>query len=124
MFYEIGSKIKIMAKIICVLGIIASLIIPVYNVISVHRSAKETYSTDSTYISEMAKDYFQKEYREQIQAHMQPAITSAVIIAIAGVFVTILFSFCLYGFGELIDSANSSRYKLEQLIDLTKKSNH
>ena len=76
MFDNIGGKIKTLAKVICVLGIIASVILAIVMFVAAEEGP---YSTEGTYT------------------------TLGVIFLIGGPLMSRIGSFFTYGFGELIE---------------------
>ena len=85
MFDNIGSKIKGLAKVLCWVGIIASIICGIMMFVA---AAEASWQYESTYI------------------------TLGIVIIIVGSLGSWVGSFVLYGFGELINHANSIDHKL------------
>ena len=91
MFDNIGGKIKGLANTLCWIGIIASIIGGIGMFVA---AANTSWQYQSTYI------------------------TMGVVIITVGSLVSWVGSFMLYGFGELIDRANSIDHKLAALNTL------
>lgn len=85
MFDNIGSKIKGLAKVLCWVGIIASIICGIMMFVA---AAEASWQYESTYI------------------------TLGIVIIVVGPLGSWVGSFVLYGFGELINHANSIDHKL------------
>lgn len=85
MFSNIGRKIKALAKVVCWIGIIGSII----GGISFFVAAGEAYSDGGTYVA------------------------AGFVVIIVGALLSWLGSFFTYGFGELIDRVQSIDEKIK-----------
>ena len=77
MFDNIGGKIKTLAKVVCWLGIIASVIVAIVMFVA----SKENYRTEGTYVG------------------------LGIAFLIGGPLISWISSFMCYGFGELIENS-------------------
>ena len=85
MFNNIGGKIKTLAKVLCIIGIVLSII---WGLITMSTSAIAlSRGNDSEFVIVLA------------------AFLSGIFVAAIGSLLSWIGSFCLYGFGELIDKA-------------------
>ncbi len=86
MFNNIGSKIKKLAKVVCWVSIILSIITGI-----------------SLFIAAASG-----------QADPITAVTSGIVTVVVGVLVSWLGCFLLYGFGELVDNSTRIREMMEK----------
>lgn len=85
MFNNIGGKIKTLAKVLCVIGIVLSII---WGLITMSASAIAlSRGNDSEFVVVIS------------------AFLIGIFVAVIGGLLSWIGSFCLYGFGELIDKA-------------------
>jgi hypothetical protein len=89
MFNNIGGKIKGLAKFLCWLGIILSVIAGVVLIIAA--STKSSYSFDS--------------YGERITLSTGGSIVAGILVIVFGSLFSWIGSFFMYGFGELVENS-------------------
>ncbi len=90
MFDNIGIKIKTLSVVLCIIGIFSSVVIGIYLILNV----------DSTTTA----------VKEQINSNN---VISGMLIIILGSLFSWISSFCLYGFGELIERVINIDEKLK-----------
>ena len=93
MFNNIGGKIKGLAKFICWVGIIASIIFGIIIIASATKSFGGYRYTDTR------------------------TIILGVITIVAGSIISWIGSFVLYGFGELVENSSTIKYELQNRDD-------
>ena len=86
MFHNIGNKIKKLAKIVCWIGIILSII-----------------SGITLFIAAASG-----------QADPVTAVTTGIVTVVLGILVSWIGCFLLYGFGELVDNSTKMREMMEK----------
>ncbi|MBQ6672275.1 MAG: hypothetical protein IKR80_03925 [Spirochaetales bacterium] len=89
MFNNIGGKIKGLAKFMCWLGIILSVIIGVIMIIAA--ASSRSYTFDS--------------YGEKITLSTGGSIVAGILIIVFGSLASWIGSFFMYGFGELVENS-------------------
>jgi len=89
MFNNIGGKIKGLAKFLCWLGIILSVIIGVIMIIAA--ASSRSYTFDS--------------YGEKITLSTGGSIVAGILIIVFGSLASWIGSFFMYGFGELVENS-------------------
>ena len=108
MFSNIGKKIKTLAKIICWLGIIASVIYAI-TIWSAGSQVRETVTwSSSSYYNGMP-------IYETGRSAAPSTFLPGLIVLVIGCLLSWAGSFCLYGFGELIDRTKNIDATLEDL---------
>lgn len=80
MYNDIGKKIKTLAKVIAILGMIATVLLGLLSIIS-----------------------FDNQFRAEEQAEHMDMLVSYIILLILGPLLSWIAGFVLYGFGELVD---------------------
>ncbi len=108
MFSNIGKKIKILAKVICWLGIIASVIYAI-SIWAIGGQVREAATWSSSYYYNGMPIY------ETGRSASPSTFLPGLIVLVVGCLLSWVGSFCLYGFGELIDRAKSIDAALEDL---------
>ncbi len=91
MFKNIGKKIKVLAKVLCWIGIVLSVI----SGIAVMASGNNTVSLNGSY------------------AVVSPVITGLIVIVI-GCLMSWIGSFFAYGFGQLIENSDEIRKNISK----------
>jgi len=89
MFNNIGGKIKGLAKFLCWLGIILSVIIGVIMIIAA--ASSRSYTFDS--------------YGEKITLSTGGSIVAGILVIVFGSLASWIGSFFMYGFGELVENS-------------------
>ena len=89
MFNNIGGKIKGLAKFLCWLGIILSVIIGVIMIIAA--TSSRSYTFDS--------------YGEKITLSTGGSIVAGILVIVFGSLASWIGSFFMYGFGELVENS-------------------
>ena len=89
MFNNIGHKIKGLAKFICWLGIILSVILGVILILSA--STSRSFSIDG--------------YSERVTISAGGSIVAGILVIVFGSLFSWIGSFFMYGFGELVESS-------------------
>ena len=89
MFNNIGGKIKGLAKFMCWLGIILSVIAGVVMIIAA--ASSRSYTFDS--------------YGEKITLSTGGSIVAGILIIVFGSLASWIGSFFMYGFGELVENS-------------------
>lgn len=89
MFNNIGGKIKGLAKFMCWLGIILSVIIGVIMIIAA--ASSRSYTFDS--------------YGEKITLSTGGSIVAGILVIVFGSLASWIGSFFMYGFGELVENS-------------------
>ena len=102
MYKNAGSKIEVAAKIVCLLGIIASIIVAI------------VYYNSSTQYSELYEQLF----GEAVEEKQRVVTVYALLIGLGGSVASWLVGLLFAGFGQLIENSDVTRIKaaLEMLI--------
>ena len=98
MFNNIGGKIKGLAKFLCWLGIILSVIIGVIMIIAA--ASSRSYTFDS--------------YGEKITLSTGGSIVAGILIIVFGSLASWIGSFFMYGFGELVENSKKVADKVSK----------
>ena len=100
MFNNIGRKIKMLAKVLCWFGIIASVIsgiVMVFTGVAVNSTVVRGYGATADELSGTA------------------AVIGGIVMMIVGSLVSWIGSFCMYGFGQLVENSDiRTRVALQQ----------
>ena len=102
MFNNIGRKIKTLAKVLCWLGIIASVISGIAMVLTgvAFNSASVVRGYSATVDAELGG---------------AAAVVGGIVMMVVGSLVSWIGSFCMYGFGQLVENSDiRTRVALQQ----------
>ena len=102
MFNNIGRKIKTLAKVLCWLGIIASVISGIVMVLT-------GVALNSTSVI--------RGYGATVDAELggAAAVVGGIVMMVVGSLVSWIGSFCMYGFGQLVENSDiRTRVALQQ----------
>lgn len=94
MFNNIGRKIKVLSKVLCWLGIIASILFGIVMIIG--GSALNSTTAYSSYY----------DYKSEFELSGMSLVITGIVTMILGSFFSWIGSFCLYGFGQLVDNSD------------------
>ena len=92
MFSNIGGKIKMLAKILCWIGIVLSVIAGALIILTNSEAVKL--------------------YEEVV-----PPLAGGIFVIVVGVLGSWIGSFVLYGFGELVDNSSKQKKLLEKIAN-------
>ena len=109
MFNNIGRKIKTLAVVMCVLGIIASLALAIF-IWSSGSSLSNLFDSGSSY--SYGSYYSSRSARDTVST---ASILIGFVVLIVGCLFSWLGSFFTYGFGQLIEKTEENNYHLNQI---------
>ena len=108
MYNNIGRKIKILARIICIIGIIISIILGLLVL---------------PYI-EYIEYYIKIDSLALIKEKLTESLIECIKIIVLGSLISWISSFCLYGFGQLIENSDKAVELLSKNNTINKTNEH